>query len=106
MRTVHAWVIADDFGPVAQGEGFAEVPEGTELLGVRVSTSGVQLYGICDTDAPTDQRRFLVVGHGHRDRPGVELPAEVGAVHYVGTASVTGGPTFHVFETTSVTADV
>lgn len=102
MRTLHAWTLTQ-----TEGQEAVEMPEGTMILGTRLSSGGLQLFGIVpDGDAETETRFFYVSGHGHRARIGSEFPDAVGREHYVGTESVAGGPTWHIFETTNVASQV
>lgn len=102
MRTVHAWTLDEPFVHLDDGVMQFEVlmPRETQVLGIRESSGGIQLYGICNLEAEEEKRYFLVTGHGHRERVGAMLPDEIGADRYLGTVSQPGGASYHVFEAT------
>ena len=83
------------------GESFYATPEmepGAEVIGVGFSTGGVTVYAIVEGTGVTEDRSFLVAAND------AELPDDVGAVNFRGTAKVIGGPTAHVFDVAQVPA--
>ena len=74
------------------GEPVAAMPRGAQILTVHEQYGEVCLWALVDPDAPTEDRRFHIVGTGH---PSAHLK------NYIGTAQVAGGAlVWHVFETT------
>ena len=70
------------------------MPEGAQILSVANQFNSVCLWASVDTNAPSENRRFYVVGTGH------PLPEE--PTIYRGTAKVEiGHIVLHVFEATA-----
>jgi hypothetical protein len=66
------------------------MPRGARVLTVQTQFGEPQLWAEVDTDAPTEQREFAVVGTGH---PMPEDPGE-----YIGTFQIDDGSlVFHVY---------
>lgn len=83
----------------AEGDTTVEMPKDAEILRVVMASTGLTILALVNVDEPeTAERTFSVVGNG------VELPAGVSKLHYLDTVKAVGGPTWNVFETTSVKA--
>ena len=100
---VHRYVIApiSDLNPSEPTmlECDVELPGGAQVLDAGFSSKGVTLWALVDPDAvAVETRSYIVVGNG------LDLPETVGAINFVRTAKLVGGPTFHVFDVTKVTA--
>jgi hypothetical protein len=84
------------------GESFYASPEmepGAEVIGVGFTTGGVTVYALVEGTGVTEPRTFYVAAND------AELPPDVGAVNFRGTAKVLGGPTAHVFDVAQVPAE-
>lgn len=66
------------------------MPVGADALCVQLQQGAPQLWALVQTDAPTEQRAFYVVGTGHH------MPAA--ATAFIGTFQLADGAlVFHVF---------
>ena len=89
MITVYKYVV-----PVPRFDACAiDLPRYAEPIHVAAQGDEIMLWARVDTEQPTEEHRFCVVGTGHR-----MSPAGISG-RYLGTAHLNGGAlVFHVFE--------
>lgn len=69
-----------------------EMPQGARVLHVETQFDSAQMWALVDPNQPLVQRRFKVVGTGHRHE-------DMDTWHYIGTFPMFGGGLmWHVFE--------
>jgi hypothetical protein len=77
-------------------EPVLELPVGAEVLSVQhqpnTGRAGVQLWALCDPEAPKEKRRFFLLGTGHED-------GDRCLGRFIGTFQIDGGDFVgHLFE--------
>lgn len=65
------------------------MPEGAKMLCAHQQDRNICIWYQCDPDANMVKRQIIVVGTGWRD---------IAEGHYVGTAFISNGLVFHVFD--------